>query len=431
MKKAREISAIAKMTWIAIVVIIVAVAAIVSVYIIMSTKPPRDRFRIGVLIEITGAWAREGNMVKRGYDAWRDYINENLGGLEIDGKKYLIEYVYYDLKSDPATAADAMEKMITTEDIDWVWGPMASACVLAEGAVGDKYGMLQIDGTCESHLIPERKYKWFFMLQPITKTTGAAYAYMLKLEPSIQTVALLYSDSAYNLGLGEGFKIGISKMKSEGYNINIVYEEVFSDAITDLSSQILEAKASNADALILFSYANTGLVAVRNMQELEYNPKFFATNNMGVPDFYLALGESANYICCAVPWTSKVIYSWESILWHNNSYYVQYFETKFGIDADYSSAGCAAAGEIMAELLIEFKMKPPLSQADREKIRNELEKRTFYTFWGPVKFSTDDVYWHSNTELELIPTQYMNGRLTMIGGPSKEEDLVFPKPPWP
>jgi len=429
-----SIKAIAKTTAIIIVAVVVIVAAVGTVlYYQMTAKPARDYFRIGVPVEITGPWSREGNMIKRGYEAWRNYINEVIGGLEIDGKKYRIEYVYADLKSDPSIAADAYEKLILTGDIDWIWGPMASSCVLAGGPVADKYGMLQLDGTCESHLIPQRKFKWTFTLQPVTIYNGLANADLLKLigQKSL-TIALIYSDAAYNTGLGEGFQMAVEKANKEGWNFQIVYKEVYSDGVTDLSAQITKAKLANPDVFVNFAYFPHGVIMTRNMKELGFNPKMIITNVLGgAPEYRTELGKDANYQCCSVSWVRQVNYpDIKSPLWGDNKKYVEYFENYFGVEGEYSSSGCAAVGEIMQVLLQRFKMKPPLSQADREKLQDALEKETFDTFWGHIKFSNDPTYWHSN-EAKMINVQCIAGKIVVVGPADVEEkNLVYPRPKW-
>ena len=52
------------------------------------------------MVSLTGAQSRFGNMVKNGYELWKDYVNEK-GGINVGAKKYKVAIMYYDDQSDP------------------------------------------------------------------------------------------------------------------------------------------------------------------------------------------------------------------------------------------------------------------------------------------------------------------------------------------
>ena len=90
----------------------------------------RDFFKVGVVTSLSGELVFGGAVTKRGYDLWAEAVNQ-LGGIDIEGKKYRVTLVYADDRGTPATAAVAGEQLITQEKVDFILGPYASGPTLA------------------------------------------------------------------------------------------------------------------------------------------------------------------------------------------------------------------------------------------------------------------------------------------------------------
>ncbi|MCW8799323.1 MAG: ABC transporter substrate-binding protein, partial [Desulfobacter sp.] len=74
----------------------------------------RDYYKVGVITSLSGDLATGGNVTKRGYDLWAKAVNDQ-GGIEIQGKKYLVKLVYGDAQSEPSQGASAAERLATQE----------------------------------------------------------------------------------------------------------------------------------------------------------------------------------------------------------------------------------------------------------------------------------------------------------------------------
>ncbi len=88
-----------------------------------------DTIRLGAAISMTGKFAREGSLVKAGYDFWKDWANER-GGVNVGGKKYKVEIVYYDDQSDTMTAAKLTEKLITEDKVNFLLAPYSRSLTM-------------------------------------------------------------------------------------------------------------------------------------------------------------------------------------------------------------------------------------------------------------------------------------------------------------
>ena len=87
-------------------------------------------FKAGVITSLSGENILGGNLTKQGYDLWADRINE-LGGVEVAGERFKVDMFYGDDQSNPATGADAAERLIVQNEVDVLFGPYTSGSPIA------------------------------------------------------------------------------------------------------------------------------------------------------------------------------------------------------------------------------------------------------------------------------------------------------------
>src|SRR5580692_81003 len=116
-----------------------------------------DPVRIGVALSQTGNLADSAAPYFKGLDLWREQANAR-GGLA--GRP--IEFVVYDDRSDPATAARLYEKLITSDKVDFVISSLGSATAATGSAVAEKHKMLMINGGGAAEAIQQRGFKYVF-----------------------------------------------------------------------------------------------------------------------------------------------------------------------------------------------------------------------------------------------------------------------------
>lgn len=411
----------------ALIIIIVIVAAVIvgsASLLFYKPSPPRNYFKIGVITELTGTLSRGGYVTKRGYDIWAQTINER-GGILIDGKRYKVELVYYDAKSDPSEGAKAVEKAIA-DGVDFLFGPYSSAVALGTIPVVEKYGIPYFMGSPESHLIPLKKSKWAFQFLVTTKETPISILdYISKLP--VKTVAIIGADDAFSKSLAESFK-----SEAEKRGLKVVYYEIYPVDSTDLSPIITKIKPLDPDVFINAGHPSNHVIAVRNAKELGFNPKVFVIHwGVDTEDFLGQLGKDSEYVIGLTMWSAKA--PWKDPVFGSPKDFLELFEKVYGRPPDYTEASCAATGVFVQVLLQKYKLTPPFDDEKREKLRSAAERESVETILGPIKFSTEEEHWHVNIELakHLIIVQVQNGKPVPIAPESiKEAEVVFPKPPW-
>jgi len=94
---------------------------------------PAGPLRIGASISLTGRYDRTGRELKNGYDLWAEQTNA-AGG--IMGRQ--VEFVVYDDTSDPETARNLYEKLISEDKVDLIIGPYSSPVTLPATTVTEE-----------------------------------------------------------------------------------------------------------------------------------------------------------------------------------------------------------------------------------------------------------------------------------------------------
>ena len=108
-----------------------------------------DKFKVGAVLELSGESATGGQIAQRGYQLWADTVNKT-GGLAIGDKKYEVDLIVQDCKSDPATGADATSRLVTEDGVNAIFGAYTSGVQIAMDPICAKYRVPCIAGSAES-----------------------------------------------------------------------------------------------------------------------------------------------------------------------------------------------------------------------------------------------------------------------------------------
>ena len=132
-------------------------AAVAAALMLPKLANGAEPVKIGVALSQTGNLADSASPYFKGLDLWREQANAR-GGLA--GRP--IEFVVYDDRSDPATAARLYERLITNDKVDFVISSLGSATAATGSAVAEKHKMLMINGGGAAEAIQQRGFKYVF-----------------------------------------------------------------------------------------------------------------------------------------------------------------------------------------------------------------------------------------------------------------------------
>src|SRR5215208_4519149 len=132
-----------------------AAAVILSGAALAQVQQP---IRIGVLLPLTGPFAKNGIENWEAMQIARDMINEKGG---VNGRK--IEYVHGDATS-PTAAISETERVITRDGIKITTGSFASPLAIAVSQAAERHGVFHWETTGAAEVITRRGFKHTFQV---------------------------------------------------------------------------------------------------------------------------------------------------------------------------------------------------------------------------------------------------------------------------
>ena len=226
-----------------------------------------DTIKVGANLEMTGGSASYGISSKNAIELAFKEINEKGG---INGKQ--LELVVADNKSEAAEATNAMQKLVSQDNVVAVIGPNLSSSVIAASAINNSAKVLDIAPMATNPYVTidqasgktkDFNYRTCF-IDPFQGTVMAKFA---TAELGVVNAAILIDNSSdYAKGLAQFFKENFVK---EGGAVTA--EESYLQKDTDFKATLTKIKATNPDFLYVPGYYQEVGLIVKQARELGMN----------------------------------------------------------------------------------------------------------------------------------------------------------------
>lgn len=226
-----------------------------------------DTIKVGANLEMTGGSASYGISSKNAIELAFKEINEKGG---INGKQ--LELVVADNKSEAAEATNAMQKLVSQDNVVAVIGPNLSSSVIAASAINNSAKVLDIAPMATNLYVTvdqasgktkDFNYRTCF-IDPFQGTVMAKFA---TAELGVGNAAILIDNSSdYAKGLAQFFKENFVK---EGGAVTA--EESYLQKDTDFKATLTKIKATNPDFLYVPGYYQEVGLIVKQARELGMN----------------------------------------------------------------------------------------------------------------------------------------------------------------
>ena len=226
-----------------------------------------DTIKVGANLEMTGGSASYGISSKNAIELAFKEINEKGG---INGKQ--LELVVADNKSEAAEATNAMQKLVSQDNVVAVIGPNLSSSVIAASAINNSAKVLDIAPMATNPYVTvdqasgktkDFNYRTCF-IDPFQGTVMAKFA---TAELGVGNAAILIDNSSdYAKGLAQFFKENFVK---EGGAATA--EESYLQKDTDFKATLTKIKATNPDFLYVPGYYQEVGLIVKQARELGMN----------------------------------------------------------------------------------------------------------------------------------------------------------------
>ena len=363
----------------------------------VSPAAAGETIKIGGSVPLTGRYGAGGAQNKAGYEIAVETINR-AGGVSVGGRKLPLELTLLDDESDPTKTVARMETLAAQGVVAYLGG-FGSDMHAAAAAIAEKNKIAYCGVAFALYAIHQKGYRYLF--SPFFKSPDIAKATFQMLNdylPEAQRpkkVAIFQEKTDWGKELGD-----LWEKDAPAYGYQIVVRAEYGVGSKDFSDIILKAKNAGAEAMLSLPNPPDGMALVKQMQELDYTPKFsLAIRAPDPPVWSRNLAKAGDYMALAPGWHNAVKYPGVAEL--NEAH-----QKRLGRPADPIVGPSCACVQILANAI------EHAGSLDREKIRDAVAATNMMTVEGPVHFNPDGT--------GVVPTvilQWLNGK----------QELVWPK----
>jgi len=361
--------------------------------------------KVGVVLPLTGAEAKFGEIEKRSFDMALEEINAQ-GGIKGEPLELIVE----DDTGRPDVGRSVVEKLITKDKVVMVGGGYSSSVTYAVAGVCQQNKMPFLVNTGAADNITSSGWDYIFRLNPPVSEYAGAIESMLTEVIKPKTIAILHENTLFGTSGAKSFdetckKLGYKVLLKEGYEAGGI----------DFKPILVKVRQLNPDILYMVSYIMDASLLMKQAKELKLTPKMFIGGAAGftLPEFAKNAEIASDKVVSATLWHQILRYP-EAMPYFNK--YVK----KYKQDTEYHGAEAYAAAYVIADVL---KRAKSYSSAH---IKEALAATDMMTAFGPVKFISYGKMKNQN-KLSTYVVQWIDGRLELVWPANlATKKLVYP-----
>lgn len=367
--------------------------------------------KVGAVVPLTGRYAALGAQVRAGYEIAVQQLNA-AGGVTFGGKKMPLELTLLDDESDPTKTVARLETLATQGVVAYLGGA-GSDLHAAAASIGDKNKIPYLGIAFALYSIHQQGLRYLF--SPFPKSpdlTRETFVFLNGLIPAAQRprkVALILERTDWGKEMGSLWE---DFAKRNQYQV--VASGEYAPGAKDFSDLILKAKAAGAEAVFTLPSPPDGMSLVKQMKELDFNPKASVFIRAADPPVWSKnLGKDGDYFLFSPGWHFAARYPKVKEL--NDAH-----QKLLKRPADPLVGPSYACVQILADALSRA------GAADREKLRDAIAATNMTTVIGPVRFRPD-----GTGEVTVFFQQWLKGKQELIW--PKEfatAPFAYPAPPF-
>ncbi|MDA8104165.1 MAG: ABC transporter substrate-binding protein [Nitrospiraceae bacterium] len=260
--------------------------AVVSILcILMMTASPvlaADTIKVGAILAVTGPASFLGAPEAKTLQMMTEEINKKGG---IMGKK--IDLIIKDSGASPEKALSFAKQLIEEDKVLAIIGPSTSGETMKIKNVAEEGKTILLSCAAAEVIVnPVAKYV-FKTPQNDSFAVIKIFDQMKKMK--ISKIGVLSS----NTGFGQAGKAQIEKMAPQ-HGLQIVANEVYDKAATDLTAEVTKVKASGAQAIVNWSIEPAQAIVIKNARQIGFKGPIFQSHGFGNIRYVQAAGPAAD-----------------------------------------------------------------------------------------------------------------------------------------
>ncbi len=348
--------------------------------------------KVGVVLPLTGAEAKFGEIEKRSFDMALEEINAK-GGIKGEPLELIVE----DDTGRPDVGRSVVEKLITKDKVVMIGGGYSSSVTYAVAGVCQQNKMPFLVNTGAADNITSSGWDYIFRLNPPVSEYAGAIESMLAEVIKPKTVVILHENTLFGTSGAKSFEETCKKLAYK-----VLLKEGYEAGGIDFKPLLVRVRQLNPDIVYMISYIMDASLLMKQAKELKLTPKMFIGGAAGftLPEFAKNAEIASDKVVSATLWHQVLPYP-EAMPYFNK--YVK----KYKQDTEYHGAEAYAATYVIADVL---KRAKSYSNTD---IKEALAATDMMTAFGPVKFISYGKMKNQN-KLPTYIVQWIDGKLELV-----------------
>lgn len=256
---------------------------------------------IGGLYQMSGASAQVGVDAQHAFDTALDVINNAYPDLDLPLAKDAglpglggakVKLIMADHQGDPQKGRAEAERVITQEKVSALIGSYQSAVAVTISQTAERYGVPFLSADNSSPSLSRQGLKFYFRPgahdEMFSKAMFDFFDALKAKGKSIQTLAIFHEDTIFG---GDSAKAQRKLADERGYKV--LADIKYRANSPSLTAEVQQLKSVDADVLMPSSYTTDGILLVKTMGELGYQPKNIVAQDAGFSEkaLYEAVGD--------------------------------------------------------------------------------------------------------------------------------------------
>jgi branched-chain amino acid transport system substrate-binding protein len=369
--------------------------AALAVALAAPAAAAQDVIKVGALLAVTGPASFLGAPEARTLEMLVADLNARGG---VAGRK--VQLVVKDTAGSPEKAISFAKQLIDEEQVFAIIGPATSGETLAVKAIAEEGKTLLLScAAAEAIVNPVGRYV-FKTAQKDSHAIVKVFQQMRK--AGLTRIGVLSS----NTGFGKAGREAIAKLAPE-HGVQIVVDEVYDKAATDLTAEVTKVKAANVQAILNWSIEPAQAIVIKNARQIGMTVPIFQSHGFANIQYVKAAGAAAEGVVFPA---SRIVVAEALPEKHPQKAvlvsYKRAYETRYQEDA---SAFGGYAHDAFAALVKAIAEVGP----DREKVRSAIENmKGFVGTSGVFSFSPAD---HNGLDVEAFEmVTVKDGRFVLL-----------------
>lgn len=240
-----------------------------------------ETVKVGTFLAVTGPASFLGDPELRTMQMYIEEINAEGG---VDGRQ--VELVHYDTGGQAKEALGFVKRLIQKDRVHVIVGGSTSGSTIAVMPEVEKAGipLISLAGAVQ---IIEPVNKWVFKT-PHTDRMAAAKIFEDMQSRGISKVALITGDG----GFDKSGRTQTLDLAPE-YGMEIVADESYSNNDSDMTAQLTNIRATDAEALLNFGFGAAPAIVTKNARQLGLDLPIYQSHGVASKKYIELAGEAA------------------------------------------------------------------------------------------------------------------------------------------